>query len=191
MNALLTKPAGLKLLGDGAKPFTAVVAYDDSLGRSYADRLYSWLIEEFRDEIDFDSRWWSFEQLSQTRSAENAARATMEADMVIISTASEDLPGYAKLWIENILAGKGEQDMVMVALIGMRNPQRESPVPAYTYLERVAQQAGLSYFASLFHLPDPMPACTIETLQIRADTVTPLLEEILRFPPSPHWGINE
>jgi hypothetical protein len=191
MNALLTKPGELKLLGDGATPFTAVVAYDDSLSQSHADRLYSWLIDEFRDEFDFDSRWWSFEQLSQARTAENAASVTKEADMVIISTAGEDLPGHAKLWIETCLAGKGEQDMALVALIGTRSPQRESPVPAYAYLERVAQRAGLSYFASLFHLPEPMPACTLETIQIRADTVTPLLKEILLFPPSLHWGINE
>ena len=191
MNALLTKPAGLKLLGDGAKPFTAVVAYDDSLGRSNADRLYSWLVEEFGDEFDFDSRWWSFEQLSQARTAQNAANVTMDADMVIISAAGDDLPGHAKLWIETCLVGKGERDMALVALIGTSNPQRGSQVPAYAYLKRVAQHAGLSYFTSLFHLPEPMRACTIGTLQIRTDIVTPILEEILRFPPSPHWGINE
>lgn len=191
MNALLTKPAGLKLLGDGAKPFTAVVVYDDSPGRSNADRLYSWLIGEFRDEFDFDSRWWSFEQLSQTRTAEDAASVIREADMVIISTASEDLPRRAQLWIETCLAGKGEQDMALVALIGTANPQKGSSTPAHAYLERVAQQIGLSYFASLFQVPDPLPGCTIESLESRAETVTPWLEEILHSQPSPHWGINE
>lgn len=32
---------------------------------------------------------------------------------------------------------------------------------------------------------------TVEEIQIRAETVTPLLKEILNFRPPPHWGINE
>jgi len=32
---------------------------------------------------------------------------------------------------------------------------------------------------------------TIEEIHIRAETVTPLLRDILDFHPAPHWGINE
>lgn len=31
----------------------------------------------------------------------------------------------------------------------------------------------------------------IEEIHMRAETVTPLLKEILDFHPVPHWGINE
>lgn len=191
MNALLRKPEELKLLCDVAKPFTAVVAYDDSLARRNAIRFYSWLVQEFGDELDFDSGWWSFEQLSQPRIAEKAAGVTMGADMVVISTVSQDLPGHAKLWIEAWLAGKGEQDMALVALVGAANSRKRPATVAHAYLERVAQQAGLSYFANQFQLPEPMSASTIEAIQFRAETVTPLLKEILHSRPSPHWGINE
>lgn len=30
-----------------------------------------------------------------------------------------------------------------------------------------------------------------ETLLVRAETITPLLEQILKLRPPPHWGINE
>lgn len=191
MNALLQKPAELKLLCDVAKPFTAVVAYDDPLARRNAIRFYSWLVQEFGDELNFDSGWWSFEQLSQSRIAKKAAGVTMGADMVVISTASQDLPGHAKLWIEAWLAGKGEQDMALVALVGAANSRKRPATMAHAYLELVAQQAGLSYFANQFQLPEPMSASTIEAIQLRAETVTPLLKEILHSRPSPHWGINE
>lgn len=36
-----------------------------------------------------------------------------------------------------------------------------------------------------------MPACTIEALLIRAETVTPILEEILRTRPPLYWVIDE
>jgi hypothetical protein len=32
---------------------------------------------------------------------------------------------------------------------------------------------------------------TIEEIHLRAETMTPLLKEILDFRPPPHWGINE
>jgi hypothetical protein len=191
MKDLLPKPAELNLRGDGARPFTAVIAYDDSWGCSNAKRLYLTLLEEFGDEFDLESRWWSFEQLREPRTAESAARAVKEADMVVVSTASEDLPGHAKAWIETCLAGKGEQDMALVTLIGTADQQKGPPSATHDHLERMAQQAGVSYFVGLLELPKPTPACTIEALQIRADTITSLLEELVRARPSPHWGINE
>jgi hypothetical protein len=36
-----------------------------------------------------------------------------------------------------------------------------------------------------------LPHCTIETIRERAETVTPLLREILDHWPPEHWGINE
>ena len=34
-------------------------------------------------------------------------------------------------------------------------------------------------------------ASSLEAIQVRASTLTPVLEEILHFRPSSHWGINE
>ena len=34
-------------------------------------------------------------------------------------------------------------------------------------------------------------ASTLEAIQARASTLTPVMEEILHFQPSSHWGINE
>jgi hypothetical protein len=36
-----------------------------------------------------------------------------------------------------------------------------------------------------------LPHCTVETIRERAETVTPLLKEILEHWPTEHWGINE
>jgi len=33
--------------------------------------------------------------------------------------------------------------------------------------------------------------CTIEEIQLRAETVTPLLRKIPEYEPPPRWGINE
>ena len=37
----------------------------------------------------------------------------------------------------------------------------------------------------------PVSHYTIQEIQMRAETVTPLLKEILDFHPASHWGIEE
>jgi len=39
--------------------------------------------------------------------------------------------------------------------------------------------------------PEHLPHCTLETIRERAETVTPLLKEILEHWPTEHWGLNE
>jgi hypothetical protein len=39
--------------------------------------------------------------------------------------------------------------------------------------------------------PEHLPHCTAETIRERAETMTPLLKEILEHWPAEHWGINE
>lgn len=39
--------------------------------------------------------------------------------------------------------------------------------------------------------PEHLPHCTLETIRERAETVTPVLQEILDYWPPEHWGINE
>jgi hypothetical protein len=39
--------------------------------------------------------------------------------------------------------------------------------------------------------PEHLPRCTVETIRERAETVTPLLKEILEHSPPERWGINE
>ena len=41
------------------------------------------------------------------------------------------------------------------------------------------------------HALKPMEFCTIESIQIRAETMTPLLQEILDYRPAARWGSNE
>ena len=39
--------------------------------------------------------------------------------------------------------------------------------------------------------PEHLPHCTLDNIRERAETVTPLLKEILEHWPTEHWGINE
>jgi hypothetical protein len=41
------------------------------------------------------------------------------------------------------------------------------------------------------YVSEHLPHCSVETIRERAETVTPLLKEILDHWPSERWGINE
>ena len=40
-------------------------------------------------------------------------------------------------------------------------------------------------------MAEHLPHCTIETIRERAETMTPLLKEMMEYRPAEHWGINE
>jgi hypothetical protein len=47
------------------------------------------------------------------------------------------------------------------------------------------------YNAENRHSLESLPICTVENIQVRADTVTSTLREILDYRPAERWGINE
>ena len=55
----------------------------------------------------------------------------------------------------------------------------------------VAARTERSCSAGEFQTAGRMPVCTIEAVLVRAETVTLVLEEILRAHSPSHWGINE
>jgi hypothetical protein len=40
-------------------------------------------------------------------------------------------------------------------------------------------------------MAEPTPASILEPIRVRESTLTPVMERILQFRPSSHWGINE
>jgi hypothetical protein len=192
MKALLNPPRERMLLTDTTKSFSVVLAFDDPRARQKAIQVCSNLKKEFGAEFDFQCRQWRFADLEPTNQAEDAARVASGADMVIFACSNEKLPDKIRLWIEMWLAKKATQETALVALIGTSNPQGRPATPAHAYLEQVARQTGMSYFAAEFYVPRPISGCSIEAIVARATTVTSVLGEVLhRPPPPPRWGINE
>ena len=55
----------------------------------------------------------------------------------------------------------------------------------------VVARVERSCSAGEFQTAARMPVCTIEAVLVQAETVTLVLEEILRIRPPSHWSINE
>lgn len=57
--------------------------------------------------------------------------------------------------------------------------------------EMMAARGERSCSAGEFQTAGRMPVCTVGAVLVRAETVTLVLEEILRARPPSQWGINE
>jgi hypothetical protein len=178
---------------DPKYPFDLVVAYEDTPTRNRAFQLYDHIAQQLLGDYDFQCSWWKFDHLHDPAVCEQAADAAANANMVILSLRGDkDLPPVFKAWLQGWASRRDNHKSALVMLCG-GSEQSDGARRLQAYLHQVARQAKMDFFANTFELPkiDP-PLYSLEALQRRAETVTPLLEEILHQPTSiPRWGINE
>ena len=118
-----------------------VVIYEDAATRDRAVHLCNALAHRFSEELDFEFTWWRFKFLSEPEIARQAARAALEADLIVVSVHHEaDLPLEVKAWFERWLS---DQQPTEGALVVLHAPQE--PVVPDQYLRLVALRANLDY----------------------------------------------
>jgi hypothetical protein len=97
-----------------------------------------------------------------------------------------DLPKAVRGWVETWVDKRGEREGT---LFGLHEPTRDSTTSAtaakFAYLRSAAHRAGLDYLTqaaqNAWHsVPD-----SIETFSERAEQMTTVLDEILRYRPTP------
>ena len=78
-----------------------------------------------------------------------------------------------------------------MALVGRNNRAENGSTPAQYYLGGIAREAGMSYLEGQFELPAIGGDAWTRRLSSSGLPLALLMEESLRLPPPPHWGINE
>jgi len=161
-------------------PFDLVVGYADNVTRNRALVLYDRLAQQLLDEYDFQCAWWKFDHLRDESLLAQAIDDAAEANMIMLSiSARSDLPPVAKTWIEGWASNKIPGKSALVALVDMAGQPAQAPCPVQSYLQQVARRASMDLF---FHATDAGKVThvpTAENLVQRAQTVTPLLQQIL------------
>jgi hypothetical protein len=177
-------------------PFSVLVLYEDrqTRDRVLASSRHLELQLGKEEDVELQFTWWKFSFLREPDLAEQAASSAMLADMLIISArAGRGLPLEFTTWVESWLPRRERRESVLVALIGSDHDSMEAVVAASEYLRGIAARAGMDYLARpLLRPAAAAPAASADSLQDRAETNTPVLEEVFKrvHPPS-HWGINE
>jgi hypothetical protein len=166
------------------------VIYDSLRSQVEALELYSKLVDGLGSEIEFESSWWSFEQLRNTRTSKEAARAAARADFVILGLAAHNLSAEFKSWMILWPSWRRDQETALIGLIGTEPGKEKDTATAQVWLKQGASGAGFSFFCSTFRLEAPASARPTSASGRTGD----FARASKRIPqPDSHfgWGINE
>ena len=169
------------------------VLYEDVTARNRAIRICEHLRLELEPEMRFDFSWWKFLFLEERTLAAFASKKASEANMIIVSAdAGAEFPWAVEHWMESWVSRKTIWPSVLVPLIGSTNNRSDEVTPRHLYLTKIAQRAGMDFLPYKAADTSTEKHETIVEISRRAETRTPVLENILnRYHPPAHWGINE
>lgn len=167
----------------------AVILYDEAESGRRAVRALSAASDADDAGAPLDVRLWRLDILAGPEMRQTAGRDIMAADLVLLSLNNPDgLPPELGDW----LAGAFRQRRGMggavathclrpapVLRAGLLAPTGTGTLAA---LELAAHEAGLDFLVLGSCQGRGEPNCGLEAMRRRAETVTPLLEEILQWP---------
>jgi len=162
---------------------SVIVIYQDADTRAAAMAFCDGLVAKFWARFNFEIGWWSFHDLEQEQSAQEALQKAVDAGVVIfVSSSQNSIPFQLQHWIERWLCRRGEREGV---LIDLSEASHGKGGPGLTYLRKVAHQAGMDYLTQMPQsFAEPLPESP-ESVANLAGQVSSVLEEILKRRPRP------
>lgn len=173
--------------GGTGKRCAVVSIYEDVRSRDLLIKLCESLTRQFRDDVDFQFDWWRFKYLADPSIAIEAARKTMEADLILLAPQAPELPGYVQGWLEDCLPHRGSAAGALVLVQSSPNDVPQS-LSLRAYLRSTAARAKLDYL----RLNSPKAGRAVKKLAAGLSAHQPELDEFSSEEGhSSHWGINE
>jgi len=174
--------------------FNVLIAYEDFETGKHAKKTYDFLQENLGRECSLTNQMWKFDVLSIPKLREIALKDAVMADIIIISSHGDELPGHVTKWIESWLM-EGTSALALVALFERREDSSRGQLGTRTYLADVAKRGRMEFFAQ----PDQWPGRTRtdQTFSLQREassnqrTFSTLAAMVHRDVPIQHWGINE
>ena len=168
-----------------------VIAYDDVPAGQHAMHILADVAANFGDTLELRPQLWRFQFLEDPDWRTLAAKDVLNANMLTISTSSEnELPATVRSWFSSCLTQRRGANLAVVALLGTADKMDEPYSPRFQLIQRAAREASFDFFAPVPHPEDSLDA-SIASIRHRAETVTPILEDILHVPTAPlNWRAN-
>jgi hypothetical protein len=160
------------------------VVYEDEAAREDAVNFCDRLIERFWTKCHFDVDWVSFKELTDPQSAERATERAAVASAIVFATEPWGwLPAEVRHWTESWIAKRADREGL---LIGLGDPATKGHDTSnkFTWVRSIARRAGLDYLTQAPEELAPIPDSQ-EFYSQRANTVTSVLDEILKYHPLP------
>jgi len=156
--------------------WSVVVFFEDIETRQRAVAFCEQLIHRYWGQCGFEVCWLSSDVLEDGSSASEASLKAVEADLIIYSLRPGDHVALTlRAWVENWLKCRGEREG---AIVGLGEP---SPTTAtFMFLRDAAHRAGMDYLTEVPQAFQRAIPNSLDSFAARAETVTTVLNEILR-----------
>jgi hypothetical protein len=113
----------------------------------------------------FCCTWWSVADLSEAHVLDHAVRATVAADVIVVSVrAQSELPVGLCVWTDFWLSRRPQGNGALLALIGVPEESPHTAAPTRDYLQKVAERAQLDFLST----DRPLPAVRATDLSLGA-----------------------
>jgi hypothetical protein len=165
-----------------------VILYDDASAGHRAMHTATTLSNGRRGTwLEIKTQPWRFDLLDDPEWFALALADAINADMLILSVSRENsLPAMVEDWLKLCLMRKRGTDAAVVALLGPDDHLDEPVCPRFRFVQRVAEAAGLDFFA-----PGWLAQDLSHSGRFHHGLFPVLAEAFHRIEPTPRWGINE
>jgi len=171
-----------------------VIAYEDFEAGKHAKKTYDYLVENLGQEFQLTSEMWKFDVLSIPKLREIAVKDALQADIILLSIHSGELPTHVTAWIESWLGEPGNA-MALVALFAGGRDDTVQARSLRSYLAGVAKRAKMEFFAQPDDRPEsehPQPrAAAKRAWDPDERTLSALASIVQRDIAAPRWGFGD
>lgn len=173
--------------------FNVLIAYEDFETGKHAKETYDFLAQNLGGECQLTSQMWKFDVLSIPKLREIAVRDAALADIILISSHGDPLPGHVLKWAES-WSMEGTQALALVALFDRPEGQTGSVKSVREYLADLAKRGQMEFFAQ----PNFWPGAAqrnaplyVAPKSVPSDRTFSPLTGAAHRDIVPRWGINE
>jgi hypothetical protein len=172
--------------------FRVLLAYSDLPTAIGALQTYRRIAHTVETHYNVRCSLWHFDHLADDRLLDLAAEEAAEADMIILATAAgHDLPKAVGTWLESLSAPSRASRRALVALLHGPPGGTRPEGPAFTYLETVARERRMAFFATTITRPEEYESLTDAPPSLHRRGSPSEHDEFPGAAPARRWGIND
>ena len=167
---------------------SVAVVYQDVLTREWATHACGRATRVVGPE-HIRSSWWKAKYLNHPRVYQDAVRATVLADVIMVAVwATRGVPRELSRWVDGWLAQRPRRVGALLALVGTPGPPGSFISPIHAYLRVVADMGQLDFLPHEFRASvDPLPLAADSNTD-SAQTDSYLASQILSHEHASFWS---